>query len=179
MRRTDTTAGAGRRVGGHQGGMDCRRFEAAGRSRRRAVGNHVARVLPARRHDRSAHRRRGGELRDRVRAGVAGELERPLPVPGRRRLERIRADRRSAASAAGGSPALARGFAVVSTDTGHRGAADSTPASCRISRRASISRTRPSAVWPRSPSGSSPSTTASRPIVRTSPAVPPADARRC
>ena len=63
----------------------------------------------------------GVDLRHRIRARAAGELERPIPVPGRRGLERLGPDRRSAASAAGERSGLARGFAVVSTDTGHQG----------------------------------------------------------
>ena len=54
-----------------------------------ASGVEAARVLPARRHDRSARRRRRHDLRHRLRAGAARELERPLPVPGRRRAERL------------------------------------------------------------------------------------------
>ena len=82
-------------------------------------------------------------------------------------------------SAAGGESGLARGFAVVSTDTGHQGRVDSTAASGRTSRRASTSRMPRSVAWRTSPNASSRSTTASRRIVRTSLGVPPAGARRC
>ena len=71
-------------------------------------------------HPRPPHRRRRQELRHRLRAGAAGRLERALPLPGRRRPERHRWRRRSAGQAQG-DPALARGFAVVTTDTGHQG----------------------------------------------------------
>ena len=83
------------------------------------------------------------------------------------------------ASAAGERSGLARGFAVVSTDTGHqgRGAFDGSfmqdqQASLDFAY-AAIGRVAESR------SASSRSTTASRRTARTSPGAPPAGARRC
>ena len=79
-------------------------------------------ALPRRGRDRAAHRPQRQAVRHRLRAGAARRLERPVPVPGRRRPERQRrpAARRQVAAAT--TPALARGFAVVSTDTRPQGA---------------------------------------------------------
>ncbi len=50
----------------------------------------AARLLPAERDARPAHRRGRQELRHRLRAGAPRGVERPLPVPGRGRPERHR-----------------------------------------------------------------------------------------
>ena len=78
---------------GHEDGMVCGGRAAAGRPRAvaRPGGDETARVLPPRWRDRSACGRAGGnDLRHRVRARASGELERTIPVPGRRRPERLR-----------------------------------------------------------------------------------------
>ena len=64
---------------------------------------------------------RGRDLWHRLRACAAGGLERPIPVPGWRWAQRIGPERRWARRRRVSGPALARGFAVVSTDTGHQG----------------------------------------------------------
>ena len=80
-------------------------------------------------------------------------------------------------TAAGEVPAIARGFAVVSTDSGHAGDAGSTTHSSRISARRSISRSircRPSAPLPRQ---SSPPITVSPRITAISWAARPVGAK--
>jgi feruloyl esterase len=77
-----------------------------------------------------------------------------------------------------GDAALVRGFAVVTTDTGHRG--EVFDASFMAEQQASLDfATRPSGEWLRSRSRSSRSTTAGPPRTRTSWAARPAGARAC
>ena len=179
--RTACSAAGGRcRPDGRQGGVGRGGRADARRARRRSPSGHTAAgVLPPRRRHRSPHGRRRHNLRHRLRSRHAGELERPLPVSRRRWPERV------GAAAAGrvrrrrhtGARPRVRGCQHRHRAT--RDAGDSTPASCRTSRRASTSPT-PRLDESRScPNGSSPSTTARRRSVRISPDVPPAAVRRC
>ena len=70
--------------------LQSRDHESRGRPGRAAAAG----ALPRRRHDQRAHRRRGQAVRDRLRAGVARELESAVPVSGRRRLQRLGAPAR-------------------------------------------------------------------------------------
>jgi len=76
--------------------------------------------LPRRRRDRRTRRRRRQTLRHRVRRGATRALESALPVPGRRRLQTAWCARPSVSRRSAPIRGLARGFAVVSTDTGHK-----------------------------------------------------------
>ena len=80
------------------------------------------RSLPHRRRHRSPGRCWQPAVRDWLCAGDAGELERTFLLPGWRRAQRQRRQSRRHAGD-GECTALARGFAVVSTDTGHTGTA--------------------------------------------------------
>ena len=70
----------------------------------------------------SANGRGWQALRDAIRTAAADRLEWALPLPGWRRKRRHRRSRPSGATPAHSAvPALARGFAVVTTDAGHQG----------------------------------------------------------
>ena len=87
---------------------------------RRAAGRPRIAGSPA---DVPAHQPgRRQALRDRLRDAPAAGLERPLLLPGQRRHRRQRRRRPPASSTAGGpgsTHALAKGFAVISSDAGH------------------------------------------------------------
>ena len=83
---------------------------------------HAARALPRRRRSRAAHGRQRRRVRHSLRARVARRLDRPVPVPGRRRLER---QRRAAARRPGRRRRRPRSRAASPSsrnDTGHQGA---------------------------------------------------------
>ena len=151
----------------------------AGRSRRRAAADQASGLLPRGWRARSTHGRRRQAVRHRLRARTARRLERPLPVSGRRRLERQRADAARAPSHRARRRRSLRGFAVVSTDTGHTGQSGFDASFMQEQQAASTSRIRPSDASRCSPSRSSRSTTPRRPIAPTSPAARPAAAKRC
>ena len=89
VRGPPAAAGAGRRaVGGDDRVVRGRLAPAAGAAVGASARRPAARLLPAERDARPAHRRRRQELRHRVRAGSSRRVERALPVPGRGRPER-------------------------------------------------------------------------------------------
>ena len=97
-----------------------RRLEDAGGRRRPAA------TLRRDRRGQRSHRRRRQALRDPIRDAASGRMERAVPRSGQRRRRRrgCACDLaiRPKALASGGVPALARGFAVMSSDAGHSGA---------------------------------------------------------
>ena len=145
-----------------------------------APGDQPAGVLPPRRRDRSPRRRRrrrptasasrsrfpenwNGRFLFQGGGGLNGSVQPPL-------------------GGIGGGRQLRPGARLRRRQHRHRPSGKGRvrrAASGRTSRRASTSPTPRSAAWPRSPSGSSRSTTASRRTARTSPGAPPAGARRC
>ena len=138
----------------------------------------LAVALPSRRHDQRTQRRRRKNLRCRVRRRAARQLEQSLPVSGRQQLLDGLVRPPLGAAASGGSVALARGFAVATSDTGHQGEGRSydvdQQASRWISRKSRSRRSR------ESPNRSSPATYGqdARCSV-TARAAPRAAAKRC
>ena len=120
-------------------------------ARGRGATVNLPRTLPRRRHDRSSRRRGRARL-----YGIGFAIALPDAWNGRFLFQgggglNGTVGLPLGAQAAGDSAALVRGFAVVSTDTGHQAsAARSTRRSCAISRRCWTSNTSPLDVSPSS-----------------------------